>query len=313
MKLLNYLLASTVLGATLYGLYSLSVWINTPTPTNRPTNTTISVSQNDSDTNNASEQEMPSEEENTSDFWENSHLIPDSNVDVKTLTTTEKLAKAFEGLYLYYMPKIYIEQFPTDFSKRGNPELFIKAMMPLILHENNMILKERKLLLSLKDKLNQNIPWDETEKLQFNALIQKYGLTKEKLIAPQLDELLLRVDIIPPSLAMAMSGIQTNWGKKSLSAPFGQKEWINGVYTEKQFKTLGEATHAYVMELNTLPIYKSLWITRKNNKQTNQSLGEKLINSADNFMRENPDYERQIKKAFDQMHLRIMDTAILHE
>lgn len=322
MKPLKYILAATVLSLSLFGAYKTFLWINTPSPIQ------ITIQQNTpqipatvkSDTTNLSKNTFSSDEfqsdeepKEALDFWEATHLIPDSDVDVKTLTTTAKLAKAFKGLYLYYMPKIYVERFPDDFPQQGNPELFIKVMMSLILHENNMIVKERDFLLAMDARLKANEEMSEQEMAYFNTLIQKYGLTKEKLIRPQLDALLLRVDIIPPSLAVAMSGVQTNWGKHSLQAPFGQKEWINGQYTAKNYNTLGEAVHAYMLEMNSLPIYKTFWISRKTNKNLSGSLGEKLINTADNFMRDNPAYKKQLNDAFNKMYLQIMDTAVLYE
>ena len=138
-------------------------------------------------------------------------------------------------------------------------------------------------------------------------------LAEEKIPETQLAELLKRVDIIPPSLVVAMAGVQTNWGKKSLQAPFGQKEWINGQYTEKQFDTLGQAVHSFMLEMNTLPIYFDMWKHRQTYKNLRGSLGEKLIGTADNFMRENPAYEQQIKQAFKKLNLTIFDGAVLYE
>ncbi|MBR5130547.1 MAG: glucosaminidase domain-containing protein [Alphaproteobacteria bacterium] len=301
-KGLSLFLAGILLGTIGYGAYYTYNWTKTPSQiTHTPSPIVIQKKKK--------KQKIISPDE----FWKTSRLLPNSDIDVKTLTTTEKLAEAFEGLYLYYMPKIYVERFPDDFAQEGNAELFIKVMMSLILHENNMITKDRKFLEGLNKKLKNNITWNKEENDHFNMLVQKYGLTEQKLQTNQLDELLKRVDIIPPSLVVAMAGIQTNWGKKSLNAPFGQKEWINGKYTEKQFDTLGEAVHSFMMEMNTLPIYFSMWINRRTYKNLRGSLGAKLINTTDNFMRENPTYEQQIKQAFKKLKLEIFDTAVLYE
>ena len=301
-KFFSGVLASVFLGIIGYGAYSSYHWMKTSEPVvvkSRP----IVVQKK------KKEQKIISPEE----FWQTSRLLPNSDVDVKTLTTTEKLAEAFEGLFLYYMPKIYVERFPDDFVTEGNPELFVKVMMSLILHENNMIVKDRKFLETLNQKLNTQTPWDTSEQTRFNTLMQTYGITEQKLPETQLAELLMRVDIVPPSLVVAMAGVQTNWGKQSLSAPFGQKEWIDGKYTEKQFNTLGEAVHSFMMEMNTLPIYFSMWTNRKTYKNLRGSLGEKLISTADNFMRDNPSYEAQIKQAFKKLNLGIFDGAVLYE
>lgn len=298
----SVVLGTTLLGIIVYSTYSIYRWMNTPQPIiiqPKP----VSVQKKNK------EQKIITPDE----FWQTSRLLPNSDVDIKTLTTTEKLSEAFEGLFLYYMPKIYVDRFPDDFVQEGNPELFIKVMMSLILHENNMITKDRKFLESLNQKYNAKTPWNEEEKIHFNTLKQTYGITEQKIPETQLAELLKRVDIIPPSLVVAMAGVQTNWGKKSLQAPFGQKEWINGKYTEKQFNTLGEAVHSFMLEMNTLPIYFDMWKHRQTYKNLRGSLGEKLIGTADNFMRENPVYEQQIKQAFKKLNLTIFDGAVLYE
>lgn len=301
-KGLSIILGSVFLGIIGYGSYSVYHWMQTPEPI-------IVKPQIPIVPKKKKEQKIISPDE----FWQTSRLLPNSDVDIKTLTSTEKLAEAFEGLFLYYMPQIYVERFPDDFVQEGKPELFIKVMMSLILHENNMITKDRKFLESLHQKYYAKTPWNEEEKIRFNTLKQTYGITEEKIPETQLAELLKRVDIIPPSLVVAMAGVQTNWGKKSLMAPFGQKEWINGQYIEKQFNTLGEAVHAFMLEMNTLPIYFDMWKHRQTYKKLRGSLGEKLIGTADNFMRDNPAYEQQIKQAFKKYNLTIFDDAVLYE
>lgn len=301
-KGLSVVLGILLLGGIGYGAYRTYHWMKTPEPVVvKPKPVIVQTKKK--------EQKIITPEE----FWQTSRLLPDSDVDVKTLTTTEKLAEAFEGLFLYYMPKIYVERFPDDFAEQGNAELFVKVMMSLILHENNMITKDRKFLESLQQKYYAKTPWTEEETARFNTLKQTYGVTEEKIPETQLAELLKRVDIIPPSLVVAMAGVQTNWGKKSLLAPFGQKEWIDGKYTEKQFDTLGQAVHSFMMEMNTLPIYFDMWKHRQTYKNLRGSLGEKLIGTADNFMRENPAYEQQIKQAFKKLNLTIFDGAVLYE
>ncbi len=232
-------------------------------------------------------------------------------INIQTITTTEQLQQLFPKFYLYAVSPIFIEQFPVDFPEKGNINLFVKAMMPLILREQNNILADREFLLSLNQK--PYLDWTNVERARFDALIQKYELTKEKLSVSQMDELLKRVDIIPMSLVLAVSGIHTNWGQKNLTAPFGQKEWVKGKYIDKQFDLLGDAVHAFMHELNTLAIYAPMRTARQTNRHLKGSLGEKLLSHMDNYMRENPTYERQIKDAFKTLKLGVLDEALLFE
>lgn len=298
---------SAMLGATLlsiigYGTYGVYQWMKTPEPVIvKPQATPI-------------QKETKEQKIILSDKFEHpSQQLVNFNIDVKTLTTTKKLADVFDRSSLNDIPQIYVERFPNDFVQEGNTELFVKVMMPLILHENNVIKKDRKFLETLNQKYYSKTPWNDEENIRFNTLKQTYGITEQKIPETQLSELLKRVDIVPPSLVIAISGIQTNWGKQSLTAPFGQKEWIDGKYTEKQFDKLEDAVHSFMMEMNSLPIYFSMWKHRQTYKNLRGSLGEKLIGTVDNFMRDNPAYEQQIKSAFKKYNLTIFDGAVLYE
>ncbi len=232
-------------------------------------------------------------------------------IDVQKITTTEQLQQHFPKFYLYAVSPIFIDRFPADFPEKGNVNLFVKAMMPLILREQKNIWADREFLLSLNNKNHQS--WTDVEQARFDALIQKYELTKEKLSVSQMDELLKRVDIIPMSLALAISGVHTNWGQKNLTAPFGQKEWVDGKYIDKQFDVLGDAVQSFMHELNTLAIYNPMRTARQMNRHLHGSLGEKLLSHMDNYMRENPTYEQQIKQAFKTMKLGVLDEAQLFD
>ena len=234
-----------------------------------------------------------------------------TKIDAKKIKTTEDLHRAFPKFYLYAVSPVFIERFPSDFSEKGDVNLFVKAMLPLILREQKNILSDREFLIDLNQK--DRLSWTEVEQARFETLLTEYELTKEKLSVSQMDELLKRVDVIPVSLALAASGVYTDWGRKNLNAPFGQKEWVSGQYADKEFHILGEAVQSYMKELNTLAIYGPMRTARQTYRTSNGVLGEKLISHVDNYMRENPSYTHQIKEAFKTMKLGVLDEARLFE
>lgn len=300
-KIMSYLLAGTILAIVFYGTYRANVWLKTPASQNpipAPQKQTI----------------LP---ENThpaiSDSLSDDALQDGEKIAPTDIKTTYQLAEAFHTIYRRHIRPVYIDAFPSDFSQKGGPELFIKVIMALVLRENNAIKQDRRFLMDLQRLHQQNMPWDEIQTARFNNLINAYGITEQKMIDSQLTELLKRVDIIPPSLAVAMAGVHTNWGKTALKSPFGQKEWIDGKYTEKQFDTLTEAVKAYMMELNTLPIYYPMRVNRDTYRNLRGSLGEQLITTVNDFMPENPNYVRQLEQAFKDKRLAELDNAILFE
>ncbi|MGN1063310.1 MAG: hypothetical protein ACI4QM_03190 [Alphaproteobacteria bacterium] len=324
-KGIRYTAAAALLVFVGYGVYTATEWATQPAPVpEKQTPVAHEIPKASAAVNltaaTPSETSSQEAEDNSvaeawadDDFWKTSHLIPNSDVDVNTLTTTQKLAEAFPGFYIYYLPQIYIKQFPDDFAVQGTPNLFVKVMLPLIAHENNLIKKDRTFLEGLYQKMADNTPWDESETARFNTLVQTYGLTAQKIPATQIEELLMRVDIIPPSLAIAVTGIQTNWGKESLNAPFGQKEWENGRYVDKTFPVLDEAVHAFMLELNSLAPYQNLRVNRRSYKNLRGSLGARLVNQMAVYNPQDTGYEQRLSEAFKTMALPVLDQAALFE
>jgi len=84
-----------------------------------------------------------------------------------------------------------------------------------------------------------------------------------------LEELVNRVDIVPPSMAIAQSGVESGWGTsfaaRNGNALFGQIQtvgrhsvtvsWKPGPSMPQPFTNVAEATDAYVMNLNTHTAY----------------------------------------------------------
>ena len=119
---------------------------------------------------------------------------------------------------------IYFTQFPRDLdelqSTKLKKETFIKIVLPLIVAENERILDDRKKLLTLVDK-------KFTTDLEKQWIRQK--LLEYKVKKGNLKELLVRMDIIPTSIALAQAAKESGWGTSRFAlegnAIFGQWTW----------------------------------------------------------------------------------------
>ena len=102
---------------------------------------------------------------------------------------------------------IYFTQFPRDLetiqSTKLKKETFIQIVLPLIVAENERILEDRKKLKILSEK-------KFTTDLEKQWLRQK--LLEYKVKKGDLKELLLRMDIIPTSIALAQAAKESGWG-----------------------------------------------------------------------------------------------------
>ena len=156
---------------------------------------------------------------------------------------------------------IYFTQFPKDLDELQNvrlkKETFIKIVLPLVVAENERILADRKKLKSLYKKKN-------TVDLEKQWLRQK--LLEYKVKKGNMNELLLRMDIIPTSIALAQAAKESGWGTSRFAlegnAMFGQWTWSsNGIaplardgnknHKILKFPILRASVKAYQNNLNT--------------------------------------------------------------
>ncbi len=190
---------------------------------------------------------------------------------------------------------IYFTQFPRDLdalqSTKLKKETFIKIVLPLIVAENERILEDREKLIVLIDK-------KFTTDLEKQWLRQK--LLEYKVKKGNLEELLVRMDIIPTSIALAQAAKESGWGTSRFAlegnAIFGQWTWsgqgIAPLNRESdknhkilKFPILRASVKAYQNNLNTHKSYnkfrqKRLVLREKNKKIRGLELTETLNNYA---------------------------------
>lgn len=188
----------------------------------------------------------------------------EQEVNVKTTAELKELFKSSKEL-----PRIFIKKLPDDFAQKGNKNLYAKVLTALILRENEQILNERILFLLLKEKADKGLAWTQQEQTYFNYLVNKYDAIVLKTIPTKINDLFMKIDEIPPSLAIAQSAFDTDFGKENMESPFGQMGWLdNQTYAPLKYENLSDAVRAYVIEMNSTPNYDD-W-RRIRDKHTHQ-------------------------------------------
>ncbi|MBO6485473.1 MAG: glucosaminidase domain-containing protein [Pelagibacteraceae bacterium] len=217
---------------------------------------------------------------------------------------------------------IYLSQLPKDLDRLKNTkkkkDTFIKIVMPLILDENNKILENRKKLFKILSKSTNSMG----EKRWLKRRFKEYGIKKGDIT-----ELKVRMDIIPPSIAIAQAAIESGWGTSRFAlegnAMFGQWTWSkNGIEpTEKsknqdhkilKFSMLRSSVKAYKNNLNTHNGYKEFREKRAELRKNNKKIsGLKLVSYLYNYAATGKEYTKALKKAIDQNGLTDFDDATL--
>jgi Bax protein len=165
------------------------------------------------------------------------------------------------------VPAIKLQRVPDDLgAKDGNERklLFITAILPVVLEVNQRVMAEREQLLSIRERLVAGVPLTPLAQSWLEQLAERYETPADKL-----DELVRRVDIVPPSMALAQGGVESGWGTsfaaRTGNALFGQIQsvgrhavnvpWRPGSGMPQPFSSVSEAAEAYVTNLNTHPAY----------------------------------------------------------
>ena len=229
-------------------------------------------------------------------------LFKDVDYDLKKVRN-EKLVKP-----------IYFTQFPRDLDNLQNVQLkketFIKIVLPLIVAENEKILDDREKLKSLSAK-------KFTSDLEKQWLRQK--LLEYKVKKSNFDELMIRMDMIPVSIALAQAAKESGWGTSRFAlegnAIFGQWTWDGqGIAPLKRdgdknhkilkFPILRASVKAYKNNLNTHKSYSKFRDKRKDLREKNKKIsGLSLTGTLKNYAQTGSEYTKILNQIIKQNSL----------
>jgi len=162
---------------------------------------------------------------------------------------------------------------------------FVRVMLPIIDAENAKILQDRKRLQQiLASKRTDTADWQWMEQL-----LQRYN-------AADMADLLLKVDAIPRSMAVAQAAVESGWGQDTLAQTanvfYGQKSWddrqpqATGAKGEKYraFVNPQQAVSEYMRNLNSHRAYAQFRQGRADLRRAGRPLdGLKLIRALSSY------------------------------
>ena len=271
-----------------------------------------------------------SENEEDFVFTENEQIEQDDFTDNTVRLNVTIVSSLFED-HDYDLSKIrkgtkvkpfYISLLPKDLSSIENykekKELFIKIVLPLILHENDKIEKDRKKLFKILAKKYNN-------KQEKNWL--KWKFKEYKIKNSDISELKIRMDIVPVSLAIAQAAIESGWGTSRFAlegnALFGQWTYsgkglkpldnTDGDHKIMQFKILIASVKAYKKNLNTHSGYARFREARADLRVQNKKVtGLKLTKYLDKYAATGEQYTKKIELTIKKNALSDFESAKLY-
>ncbi len=215
------------------------------------------------------------------------------------------------------VPRVILAQLPHDIhavdSIDQRKEVFIATLLPILLAENERIAHRRVILEDLVRTAESGEPLSENDRNWLARLARDY-----KVDPGDFDELLLRVDVVPPSLAIAQAALESGWGTsrvaRTAQALFGH---TTGVWREgsdypdlRRFATLSEAVAAYVENLNTNRAYARLRAARAAMRRNGGEIDTNtLVAHLVRYSERGADYVRDVRALMRANDLRALDNA----
>ncbi|MCF6214693.1 MAG: glucosaminidase domain-containing protein [Emcibacter sp.] len=219
------------------------------------------------------------------------------------------------------VPEIYFANVPRELVRmkdvRMKKELFLSSLLPPILKVNETIRQDRKKLKKMI--LNITLGTDISE-IDYYWLTRKLSQYRVQVKDVQdfvtrtgeiFEELLNRMNIIPPELALAQAAQESGWGTSRFAqqgnALYGQWTWGKGcgmvpqqrdedkTHRMKCFKNIIEAVDSYMLNLNTHRAYKALRDKRRVFRDDQAINVFPLVETLVNYSEEGPEYVEKIK------------------
>lgn len=223
------------------------------------------------------------------------------------------------------VPRIVTNDLPRNWEQgldvASRKNIFISLLAPLVLIANEQINADRTYIL---DALASGHGAELRGSERYKMIVSSYRLPTDA--APV--EVLQRVDIIPPALAISQAILESGWGTSRFAAEgnalYGEWVWGDGMepmqrdtslgdYGVRSFSSLLRSALAYMLNLNTSQHYQDFRTARMELRLLDQSLDacSLAIHLSAYAALDGKTYRNVLCKLMKQNNLHIADSAVL--
>ena len=234
-------------------------------------------------------------------------------------------------VYLADVPDTWRERSAKELSAADKKRLFFRLIAPIVLRINELILEDRVRAKELTERLAEGQSVRPEDQAWLTELAAKYKVLEspsKRLDGDAFAELLMRVDIVPPSLSLAQAASESGWGTSRFAAEgnslFGQWTWGKGLKPTEQrtsklgdyrvaaFDSTAQAAYSYALNLNTARAYRALRLKRADLRRQNLRIsGTVLAETLVNYSERGQAYVDDLKALMRENRLDDADDASL--
>lgn len=237
------------------------------------------------------------------------------------------LSKIREGYAM--VPRVLPDAIPHDMSTIEQVDrkkaTFVRMVLPMVLVINESIRTDRARALTMKDRLDKGDDLSDREQAWLTDRFKEY-----KAKFGDFGTLLRRMDVVPPSLALAQAAIESGWGTSRFArkgnALFGQwtTEQFDGIvpadreegktHKIRVFHAPIDSVASYLRNLNTHGAYKDLRLARERLRNQKQPLDSfVLAGTLDSYSEKGQEYVGLLQSIIRVNKLTGFDRARLAE
>lgn len=230
------------------------------------------------------------------------------------------------------IPRVFLTHLPDtladieDVNERKRQ--FISTLLPLVLRANELLAADRKQAVSLRDKLARRSSLTPAEKAWAKDQLKRYRVSYNTINQAVLEKLLVKLDIVPPSLAITQAAIESGWGTSRFAlegnALFGQWVWgdAEGLlplnrdegkdHKIKTFQYLLDSVVSYMININRNSSYAELRRIRHDMRQNERTLtGLPLTKGLVLYSERRESYVEDLQNIMEYNKLTALDQASL--
>jgi Bax protein len=238
------------------------------------------------------------------------------------------------------VPPVYVAQVQPQWQQNAKratvadkKKVFFRLLLPIALKVNEFISDDRARATEITERLSRGADVSGDDQKWLAALCARYRLTGssgDRLPASQYPELLLRVDVVPPSLTLAQAASESGWGTSRFAAAgnslFGQWSWGKGLKpTEQRTESVGDqrvaafdstfaSAYGYALNLNTQHAYQDLRVKRAELRRTQAPIsGVALVPTLVHYSERGQAYVDDLTAIMSQNGLATADAAHLRD
>jgi len=176
---------------------------------------------------------------------------------------------------------------------KSKKKQFFDFMRPAVVRQNNALLATRAKLNMWLEQISLELPLSEQENRALTTLVKHYRVNKDASPLTQLNELLVRVDVVPIPLVLVQAANESAWGTSRFSriglnffgiwcfqegcgmVPSGRN--TGAKHEVAAFKSLDAAVAHYLYNINSNNAYRVFRTIRLELKSQDQPLHPEVL------------------------------------